>query len=782
MIETVEIEEIEVIEPAYVPEELLPPANDPEGVGTAIIKMLDEILAYRDDQKLAERCTRFYQLRRAKHWKHKNPSLKLVSANLLGSHHQKTVNMLTDNNPTFNAVPAGDLGPDGEDKLTLLTKMIDSWWIETEQQHVLEETVHVGELYGTVGEMLSFNVNTNFPVGEVEAETLDPLYFSLYPPKCRTVEKAEAVLRWYPLSVREARRKWPQVADQIVSDTTLLSEIGDDRQDETAMKASRRQIVIDTVRRWLSGDTQATDDDCDETYIIEAWVKDYSTDQTGNPVYPGNIRRVRVANGGGVVLDDAHNPSIHPDMPDELKQRNYLYSRFPFSYTHSTTDPASPFGFSDFEQLEQLNMEFNKTMSQFTVFKDKASRVKLINPQDTGVTNEELDNSPGIVNPINSLVSQAIRYMDPPNMGSDIPTALTLYKDIFNEIAGSFNDVTQGQKSGSEVIAAKAIAMLLEEASRMARGKIRNYSKMLRERGRMYIALAQSWYDVPRYVMFQPTGKEAHAVPVDRGVLQIPGQINVVTGSTMPISRIQEREESLTLFKMGVIDQEELLKKIAWNNWRDVVTRMQQGPLGQYLGKLGMIGVPKPLLQMFQQLGKMDEKEIERGLKEGKIPPFQAVIQQMMGQQQPQQPDPEMVKAQLEGQKLQIETQKAQADMREKQARIDLDMRKAEIEAAKVQAEIELIKQKIETEIVERQVKAFGVELDKENIRIEKAKAVASIQATRQGQKMDKVRTTADIIRQKEDMAGVREDRAMKMREDKGGYDERGMGSNNESL
>ena len=43
-------------------------------------------------------------------------------------------------------------------------------------------------------------------------------------------------------------------------------------------------------------------------------------------------------------------------------------------------------------------------------------------------------------------------------------------------------------------------------------------------------------------------------------------------------------------------------------------------------------------------------------------------------------------------------------------------------------------------------------------------------------------RTTADIIRQKEDMAGVREDRAMKMREDKGGYDERGMGSNNESL
>lgn len=722
------------------------PEKGAEGVGLAVAKMLEEILKYREEIKFAERCNRFYKLRRNKHWKNANASLKLVTANLVGSHHQKTVNMLTDNNPTFNAVQAGDLGEAGQEALALLVKTTDYWYGETEQQHVYEESVHLGELYGTVGEMLSFNPDENFPEGDIETETLDPLYYSLYPPKCREIKKAEGFVRWYPMSVREARRKWPEKADKIVGDLSLLAEIGDERQDEHSKSSSVKQTILDSVTRWLSGGkSSGSDDDSEELFVIEAWVKDYS-EKDSEPVYPGNIRRVTVCNAGEISLSDDYNPSINQELDDAVLQKQYLYSRFPVSHTHSVTDPSSPVGLADMEQLEQLNVEVNKSLSQFTMFKDKVARPKLMNPKDSGVSNDELDNRTGIINPTNHLVAQAIRFIDSPQMPTDVVAAASLYKDFFNEVAGSFNDVMQGQKQGSEVIAAKAIAMLLEEASRMARGKIRNYSKMLRERGRMFVSLAQSFYDTPRYITFQKKGKD-ETKAVTRKDLQIPGKINVVSGSTMPVSNIQRREEALSLFKMGAIDQEELLKKLDWDNYADVVERMQKGPIGGFIQKLSIIGVPEEVLQLFQQMAGMDEKEIEKALQDGDITPFVEILQTLMQQRPEARPDPAMAKVQGELQ--------AKADKNR------IDAQRVQIEDSKAQAEIQLIREKIETERTERDlkieemnVKIEGLKLDHENLKIKKAEAVSRIQSG-----AEKPETDTD-----------------------GKYDERGMKSNNEEV
>ncbi len=53
-----------------------------------------------------------------------------------------------------------------------------------------------------------------------------------------------------------------------------------------------------------------------------------------------------------------------------------------FSATPSVTDTSSIWGISDYEQLEQLNLEVNKALSQITLIKDKASRLKIINPKN----------------------------------------------------------------------------------------------------------------------------------------------------------------------------------------------------------------------------------------------------------------------------------------------------------------------------------------------------------------------------------------------------------------
>jgi hypothetical protein len=324
--------------------------------------------------------------------------------------------------------------------------------------------------------------------------------------------------------------------------------------------------------------------------------------------------------------------------------------------------------------------------------------------------------------------------------------------------------------------------MLLEEASRMQRGKTRNYSKMLRETGRMYIALAQNWYDTPRYITFQKQGQDVTQA-VDRNALQIPGKINVVTGSTMPVSMIQRREEVMTLAQGGFVDQEYVLQTFDIDNYPDIIARMQQGPLGQYLAKLGMVGVPQPVLQFFQKLGQMDEKMIEKAMKEGQVPNFMQMIQQLMQGQQPPPPDPEMMRLQIDSEKAKAEIQKIMAD------------------AQKSQADVELTKQKIESEITDRQIRVEqlkiqyqGVELDKENIKIQKAQAVANIQNLQKDQKLQTYRTASEMAErdfkeregvktrmhtEKEDAESRKERMAIKMREDAGGYDERGMSSNN---
>ena len=241
----------------------------------------------------------------------------------------------------------------------------------------------------------------------------------------------------------------------------------------------------------------------------------------------------------------------------------------------------------------------------------------------------------------------------------------------------------------------------------------------------------------------------------------------------MPVSLIQKREESMSLAKMGMIDQEEVLKSFDWNNYKDVIKRMQQGPIGEFVQKLGAIGIPQQLLQMFQQIAQMDMKEVEKAVKEGKIPPFQQVMQQMSGQQQPPPPDPQMMKiqsdAQISSQKLEIENKKVQ-----------IDATKAQAEIEKIMVEAELVKQKIETEITERAIKVEGLKLDIENIKIKKATAVTDIKNSIKDREIEEVKTASGLMSEdhKENM-----DREKVTVKSAGTYNEKGeIKSNNQEI
>lgn len=605
--------------------ELLPPEGHKD-VGYSVFAILDEIVQDKKELKLTDKWQRFYELGKNKHWRSDNSALSLTSANLLFTHRRRTVNLLTDNNPTFN-VKRVMVNEENEDSFIKTLRATEYWWGETEQQQVFEESVFNGETYGVCIEKLRFNVDLEYGLGDVETEVVDPHHFGFYPVKARKLKKAEAVAHYYPISVRQAKRMFPEFADKIVADKQYFDQLGEDRRGVNNLKNegssssnNNKTSFGGVIRNLLSGTATEKGDD-DELLLVEMWVKDYTVDKDDIPIYPGNIRVVTVVNGH-IVVSDKKNPSVNPNLSPELARMTYLYDKFPFIMENSHTDTINPWGSSDFEQLMHLQLEINKSLSQFNTIKDKVAGAKVINPLTSGVPNSQMANGVGVINPTNA--NHGVGWMKSPDVPKEILESLKIYQELFFLVSGSF-DLENASTPGKQVIAYKAIAALIERASTMLRGKIRNYSRLIRERGRMYISMMNNWYTEERYFSYDSDGDSESDIIKGTDVI-VPLKLTVVSGSTMPRSQVQQREEAIELFSKNAIDIEELLKTMDWPKWKEVAARMQGGPVQSLTQKLAVAGTPDEIIQYIEGIGNLDEKKVMRGIERNEIPVFTNVF------------------------------------------------------------------------------------------------------------------------------------------------------------
>ena len=700
------------------------PATGEKDTGKAIFELLHKVVKDKQDIGVHDRIKRNHQLRQGKHWKMDTGKVPLISANLIFNHMTKNVNLLTDNNPVFNVAKIGNVEDVDEDAYDKIQRLAEHWWNETEQQELFEDSVLEGEEYGITIEHMKFNRELEWGIGEVETIVVDPLYFGFYPTKLkspRDIQKAEALFYYYPMSVREIKRRWPKTGAKVKPDEQLLAELADDRREINQKKDSESKTygalitLASSIKQILSFKFDAQGDE-EQTLTCECWVKDYSyvTNEDGSkePKYPGFIRRVIACNGGAVVLADDPNPSINPTLEFEVARKSYLFDRFPFYARNSVRDNSSAWGNSDLEQLEQLNMEFNKSLSQLVITKDRKARSKIINPKTSGVAEEEFTNISGVIEPVNSVEAAAIRYLTFDGDTNDFHESLNLFKEIFYTIAGTF-ELEQANTPGKNVIAYKAIAALIEQASTMRKGKIRAYSAMIRERGRCYISLAQNWYDDEHWVTYQQDG-QTQTQQITKKDLLTPAKLTVVTGSTLPVSRVQKREEAIALYQQGAIDQEALLTELDWTNRKDVLMRMRSGPFGLLNSRLGELRMPPELAQYITEIGLMDDKTFEKEMKAGELEPFDMIFQELMQQEMQQ------------GQGEALPDPAEQLELGEKQSKI----KETEAKVAKTQAEILLIQEKIKSEQVEQLVKMEGIKFDSAKIAIERQRTVNDLAKT----------------------------------------------------
>jgi hypothetical protein len=558
---------------AAIRTELLPPADRPEAVGRRVFELLEAVVREKSRLGLHDKWTRHYRLGHNRSWRGQAPGgLPLSSANLLHLHRQRTVNTLTDNHPTFNVNRVGPLGD--EALFRALERAAAWWWTEQEQQAVLERSVINGETYGVAIEKVVFDPDLEYGLGEVRTVVVDPFSFGVYPVSCLDIQDAEAVLHFTPMSLREAARRWPEAASRLRSDAASLAELGDGRR-EIAL-GDGRQVGLwarfAEVVRTLVGAAGDPGPSNDMVLVCECWVKDHTMTADG-PKYPGCIRCVTVAGPGTTVLADRGNPSVNPGLSPAEAMTTYLYDRYPFALANSLTDPISLWGATDFEHLADLQMEINKCLSQLTYHKDRCARPKIINPRDSGVANAAFTNRLGIVNPASMAAAQGIRYLEFANNTKDIEAVFSIYRELFTQIAG-IGELDRAKDPDHPVIAYRAIAALIEQAATLMRGKIRNYSRLVRERGRMFLSHMQNWYTEERWIAFAEDGGQA-AMPIHGSACRVPARLTVVSGSTMPVSRVQQREEALALYEMGAIDRRDLLEKLDWSSRTAVLARME---------------------------------------------------------------------------------------------------------------------------------------------------------------------------------------------------------------
>lgn len=746
---------------------LIPPEGD-KNVGKRVFEVLNAVLTDKENLGLPKLWSRHYKLRRNKHWKDERVNVPLISANLIFTHTQRSVNSLTDNNPIFNVANmyAGD---DDKEKsiATDLQRAAEDWWLDNEQQDKLESSVLNGELYGICIEKSVYNEELDGGLGNVETRIVDPFLFGWYPVKMADLadlQGREAVVEFYVKSCRELMNKYPDKADKIKPETAIMDELNDERREinsDTKSGTSNNTLllVIQNVVRAVGGLFKAasvSDLDGDETVVCEMWLRDKTTINDGDPVidletgavtqmtkpkYTGEIRYILACSGGQVVLEDKDNPNVNPLLDPEQARHTFLYSRFPYSAANSIKDTSNAWGISDVEDLDKLNIEMNKSLSQLVLEKDNQARRKIINPKDSGVKNEELMNYPGILNPSSATSGAGIRYLEiPPNNG-DLDKSIELFKGLFLLIAGTF-DLDQAQTQ-SNVIAYKAIAALLERAATMMRGKIRSYSKLIRERGRMYISHVQNFYTEDRWITYKEADGQISSKQIRGSDMARPVNLTVVTGSTLPISRVQQREEALSLFQSQAIDQQELLERLDWGNRNSIIKRMQAGPLGAIMEKLATVGVPDELMAYLKGVAEADPKKLQQSMETGQFPPFPELLKMFI--------EENMNKRNAQG-KMDAEEQ-PKPEVLELQAKV----RKLEAEAA-------LIAAKVQTEAVNQQVALAGVQFDEDKMKLERAQAVHGME---QGIKTN-----------------TREDRkiqnaAVSNLNNRPGYNESGMQSNN---
>ena len=323
------------------------------------------------------------------------------------------------------------------------------------------------------------------------------------------------------------------------------------------------------------------DEDVEEVEKIEPCVGGMPESTTEQRLKYPNGRKIVVA--GGVVLEDG--PMEYED------------GLFPFARMINYVLPREFWGMGDVDQLEGPQKTLNKLVS-FTldVITLMGNPIWVVG-NTANIDTDNLFNKPGLI--VETDDPNAVRREPGVDLQPFILSLMDRYRTYMDGISGE-TDLSRGAEP-TDVTAASAIDSLQQAQQTRLRLKSRNIDAFLQEFGKLYLSRVFQYYSVPRIVrvsgnnnaqeyfyfhvekLEQPDGSVQQVANItspegEVRTMQITSDfdVRVSTGSSLPFAKKEKVGIAMNLFKLGVIDDEELMKAIDYPNYQQVLSRVNE--------------------------------------------------------------------------------------------------------------------------------------------------------------------------------------------------------------
>jgi hypothetical protein len=594
----------------YLPEHAAPdnpgggtPGYNPSADDKKILQLVDSLYSrakkYRKryDQKWID----FYKMFRGRQWKEVRPAYRHSEVlNLVFETIQSMVPILTDSRPKLEFLPTV---PSQFEVADILTKVASNDWEHNNWLYTLTEIIYDAHFYGTGFGYVGFNPKAEMGLGSIEFESQD-VFYAFPDPQARDVngKRTKHFITAEPVDISQLKKEYADKPNSKYIAADIIDFQQGDKADiyQVMFKSPTDSKLIvegpsgyDSIAKnqTLKITIYSKDDDFDEEAQIELGEDGTpKLDENGEPQkkfiqklkYPTG-RKIVVA--GGVVLEDG--PLIFED------------GQFPFVKLTNYILPREFWGVGDVENLDSPQKTINKIISFTLDIMTLMGNPIWIVDDAAGIDTDNIFNKPGLI--IEKAAGTEVRRESGVELPGYVLPLLDRYRRYFDGISGQ-TDLSRGVEPGN-VTAASAIEDLQQAQQTRLRQKTRNIDAFLQDFGKLYVSRVFQFYSVPRIVRVtgdtnadqyfyfhveKLEGQDEQGNPITRRFANITSHdgeakrieiigdfdIRVSTGSTLPFAKEAKGQMSLNLFKMGIIDEEEVLKSLDYPNYEAVLQRV----------------------------------------------------------------------------------------------------------------------------------------------------------------------------------------------------------------
>ncbi|MEM7827795.1 MAG: hypothetical protein QW561_00490 [Candidatus Aenigmatarchaeota archaeon] len=558
--------------------------------GQKLLSYLDKIyeeasVAQRDKRDKYEQYTNYYK---GLIWPKGRPAHKVnIVINYLKEVITRKVAMMTDVVPSIDVLPSDERLFGAAE---VLKKVIIALWEEYSWSDTMQELLFYDQLYGSAFTNTCWSQEADWGMGDIAIVVGDPRFYLVDPfvMRANQIHEAEYIIYEYFKPTSLLRMNYPDRADEIKP---------------TLEVADEKKGFIWNLMRVLRLRTEAAFKPAIERSLVkEYWIKDRETkDENGKLLYPTGrfIKRV-----GDVILDDEPNP--------------YWDGRFPIDMMDWQFDPDSPFGISEVEDLSPPYRYLNHMLA--LVIENALLSVSSIWTGDIdslppGELEKLLSNKP--MQFIGHRPGKPIVRQAPPPLPAHQIQSLDFLKGAIDELSG-MAEIVRGKRGG--VVSAQAIESLALLSQSLIRYQAKRLETMLSRIGQKLIARILQFYTEDRifyligedekYYQFKyyrddiiAPLKEVYQNDLSRIPPEdVPSylakrafkdfQFKIIAGSSLALTKVQKATLAMTLFRLGIIDDEAVLDILEFPNKKAILERKRTGR-GEALPPRTKVKVPQ---------------------------------------------------------------------------------------------------------------------------------------------------------------------------------------------